>query len=52
MSDHSNKELKEAGWNNRPDLIDLAIKHGADVNWITPVSMGISFNNKQKWRDK
>jgi len=34
-------------------LIDLAIKHGADVNWIAPGSMGVvSFNNKQKRRDK
>ncbi len=40
MDDHWEKELKEAVWNNRPDIITLAIENGADVNWIGPGSMG------------
>lgn len=40
MDDYWNKELKDAVWNNRPDLIKALIEHGADVNWIGSGSMG------------
>lgn len=40
MSDYWEKELKEAVWNNRPDLIQICIENGADVNWVAPGSMG------------
>lgn len=40
MNDYWEKELKEAVWNNRPDLIKLCIEKGADVNWTGSGSMG------------
>ena len=40
MDDHWNKELKDAVWNNRPDLIKLILERGADVNWLSPGGMG------------
>lgn len=40
MSDYWEKELKEAVWNNRPDLIKVCIEKGADVNWVASGSMG------------
>jgi len=32
MSDYWEKELKEAVWNNRPDLIKICIEKGANAN--------------------
>lgn len=40
MSDYWEKELKEAVWNNRPDIIKICIEKGANANWIAPGSMG------------
>jgi len=40
MNDHWGKELKDAVWNNRPDLIKLCIDNGANVDWIGSGSMG------------
>lgn len=40
MDDHWNKELKDAVWNDQPELIKLTIKNGAEVNWISPGGMG------------
>jgi len=40
MKDRWNKELKDAVWNNRPDLIKLCIQNGADVDWVGPGCMG------------
>lgn len=42
MSDYLGKELKEAVWNNRPDLIKLCVENGADVNLVAPGCMGRS----------
>lgn len=40
MNDYWEKELKEAVWNNRPDLIKICIDNGVDVNQVAPGSMG------------
>lgn len=38
MEDHWNKEIKDAVWNNRPELIKLVIEQGAkpqlDRFWV------------------
>jgi len=40
MNERWNKELKDAVWNNSPDLIKLCIQNGADVDWVGPGCMG------------
>ena len=34
MDNRWQKELKDAVWNNRPDIIKLCIEEGANVDWI------------------
>jgi len=42
MTEYWEKELKDAVWSNRPDLIENCIKNGVNVDFIVSGGMGRS----------